>query len=302
MDSFFTMLRLQLMLFLLVLLGVFATKRGILTDAAQKALSDLLINVFLPCSIVLSFQIDMTSGLLVTMAAVLIAAIISQAIAVVFSRLFFRRQESGRRAVLRYGILCSNAGFLGLPIAQGLFGLTGTLYASVALLPQRVLMWSAGLSLFCDVSPKTVVRNLLTHPCIVSVYIGFVVMFLPWELPSVLQSTLEAVGGCTTAVSMLVIGGILAGSDVGKRLDPAILAYCGVRLFLVPVTVLLVLRLIGLDPLIVNTVTLLSAMPAGSTTAILAAKYEGAAPFAAQVVFLSTLASVITLPLICLLF
>ncbi|MPM76052.1 hypothetical protein SDC9_123047 [bioreactor metagenome] len=185
---------------------------------------------------------------------------------------------------------------------QGLFGTQGMLYASLALIPLRVLMWSAGLSLYTVTSPKTMMRNLLTHPCIVAVYIGFGVMLSPWPLPAVAQGTLNALGSCTTAVSMLVIGSILSEVRLRSLFDRSAFIYSAVRLLFIPVTVLLLLRLLGFDPLIANTVTLLSAMPAASTTAILASKCGGDAPFAAQIVCVSTALSVITLPLVCLLF
>ena len=79
--------------------------------------------------------------------------------------------------VLQYATVCSNAGFLGNPVAEGLYGSIGLLYASVYLIPQRIVMWSAGISYFTESpSRKEVVKKVLTHPCIVAVEIGIVLM------------------------------------------------------------------------------------------------------------------------------
>ena len=69
---------------------------------------------------------------------------------------------------------------------------------------------------------------------------------------------------------------------------------------LIPLAVFIPLRLLGVDPIVRGVVVLISGMPAGSTTAILASKYDGDAEFASRMVFVSTLASIVTLPLLCL--
>ena len=76
-----------------------------------------------------------------------------------------RRQPEDRRKNLTYAIICSNAGFLGNPIAEGVFGSVGLMYASVYLIPQRIMMWSEGLAIFSgNKDPKGTLKKVLTHP------------------------------------------------------------------------------------------------------------------------------------------
>ena len=194
------------------------------------------------------------------------------------------------------------SGFLGNPITQGVFGNEGLLYASIAMIPVRIFLWSAGLSLYTKTDSKSVVKNLLTHPCVVAVFVGFGIMFLPFELPNFLVRTLNSVGGCTTAVSMMVIGAILADIDLG-HIEWGLLGYYSfIRLIAIPAVVLAAMRLLGVHPLVGGVCTLLSGMPAASLTAVLAAKYGQNYAFASQVVFVSTLLSMITIPLMTLFF
>ena len=301
-SPFETMVELQLQLFLFVLAGFVLTKLGTITASGRKSLSDLLIQFILPCNIICSFQIDMTGEVLVSCGAMLLIACAAQLIYLLASRMLYPGATRERLACLRYGTVCSNAGFLGLPVIGGVFGAMGTLLTSVALIPQRVVMWSAGLSLFTHTDGKIVLRKLVTHPCIVAVFVGFALMLSGNPaLPAFLQKSLSGVSGCTTCMSMLTIGSILAGAEHIDLRDGMMWWYTLVRLVLIPLIVLAVLSLLPIDRTLRGVMVLISGMPAGSTTAILAARYDGDAPFASCLVFITTLLSLITLPLLCLL-
>ena len=175
-SPFLTMASLQLQLFLFVAAGFILTKTDTITSGGRKSLSDLLINFILPCNIICSFQMDMSAQILSSCALALVLASAVQLFYLFISSFIFRGASRERLACLRYATVCSNAGFLGLPIIGGVYGAMGTLLVSVALIPQRVVMWSAGLSLFTSTRKKDVVRKLLTHPCIVAVFLGFALM------------------------------------------------------------------------------------------------------------------------------
>jgi len=300
-STFTAMVMLQLQVLLLMAAGFVLTKIGTITGEGRKSLSDILINFILPCNIICSFQMDMTGELLMSCGLVLLLALLAQALFYAVGHFCFPGQKAERLSCLRYATLCPNAGFLGLPIIGGVFGEMGSLLTSVALIPQRVVMWSAGVSLFTSADRKSVVKKVLTHPCIIAVEIGFALMLCGNPtLPAFLQKTVSSAGGCTTCVSMLVIGSILAGAKDAGFQDRTILWFTLLRLILIPLAVLLPLRIAGVDPVVTGVVVLISGMPAGSTTAILASKYDGDAAFASCMVFVSTLASIVTLPVLCL--
>jgi len=300
-STFTAMVMLQLQVLVLMAAGFVLTKIGTITGEGRKSLSDILINFILPCNIICSFQMDMTGELLMSCGLVLLLALFAQALFYAVGHFCFPGQKAERLSCLRYATLCPNAGFLGLPIIGGVFGEMGALLTSVALIPQRVVMWSAGVSLFTSADRKSVVKKVLTHPCIIAVEIGFALMLCGNPtLPAFLQKTVSSAGGCTTCVSMLVIGSILAGAKDAGFQDRTILWFTLLRLILIPLAVLLPLRIAGVDPIVTGVVVLISGMPAGSTTAILASKYDGDAAFASRMVFVSTLASIVTLPVLCL--
>ena len=123
-----------------------------------------------------------------------------------------------------------------------------------------------------------------------------------FQLPGVISATISSLGSANTSVSMLLIGAILSTVDLKKMVDRDSLYYCAVRLILIPGLVYLGCRIAGLEEMVTGVSVLLSAMPAASVTAVMASKYQQDAPFAAKIVALSTILSMITAPLWCLLF
>ncbi|WP_024293569.1 AEC family transporter [Lacrimispora indolis] len=294
------LLNLQGMLFLLVAAGVVLRKMGILPEGAKNILTDLVIYLILPCNIINSFFIEFNFDILKGFAIILTIASLIQVGCLILAKVLYNREPEGRKKVLQYGTVCSNAGFMGNPIAEGVYGAEGLMYASIFLIPQRIVMWSAGVSYFTE-SPdrKTVVKKVLTHPCIIAVYIGLILMITRLPLPVFLQNTIRSIGGCTTTISMVLIGAILAEVEPGSILDRGIVKYALIRLFLLPLLVYLSCRVFHVTPLLSGVSVLLTGMPAGSTTAILAAKYDGDYIFATKCVVVTTLLSLVTIPLWC---
>ncbi|WP_367568465.1 AEC family transporter [Lacrimispora sp.] len=295
------LINLQGMLFLLVAAGVILRKKDILPEGAKAILTDLVIYLILPCNIISSFLIEFNMDILKGFAVILGIASLIQVGCLVLAKVLYNGEPARRKKVLQYGTVCSNAGFMGNPIAEGVYGPEGLMYASIFLVPQRIVMWSAGVSYFTD-SPdrKAVVKKVLIHPCIVAVYIGVVLMVTQLPLPEFLENTIRSIGSCTTTVSMVLIGTILAEVAPGSFLDRGIIKYTFFRLFLIPLLVYAACRLFHVDPLLSGISVLLTGMPAGSTTAILAAKYDGDYIFATKCVVVTTLLSLVTIPLWCL--
>lgn len=300
MDFFADMLSLQMMLFCLMIVGLLIKKIGIISEAGRKTLSGLLINVVLPCNIVHSFMsgIQISGEFIRNCILMVMLSAAIQLAATYGSKLIFHSFPQRQKGVLSYGIICSNSSFIGLPIAEALFGNLGVMYTSVFQIPIRFTMWTAGLSLFTSVDKKDAFRKLMKHPCIVSIFIGLLLMILPFQMPDFLNDTISAISKCTTPVSMFVIGSILADAPVESLFSKVVLYYTFLRLIAFPALVYLVLLPFGMDSLFVNICVLMTGMPAGSTVSILADQYNADAAFASQLVFTSTLFSIFTIPLL----
>ncbi|HJF93397.1 AEC family transporter [Lachnospiraceae bacterium DSM 108991] len=289
---------LQVMMFLLMAVGVVLRKMNIITKEGKGMLTDLVIDLILPCNIISAFYMPMDHSVFVSGVEILIISILIQIFCTFISGILYRKVPKEKRMVLQYATVCSNAGFLGNPVAEGLYGSVGLLYASVYLIPQRIVMWSAGVSYFTECpSKKEVVKKVLKHPCIVAVEIGIVLMVTQVQLPGFLSSAIENVGGCTTAITMMLIGTILTDVDMRHILTRTTVAYSFIRLAFIPAVVFAGCWLANIDSVVAGVSVTLAAMPAGTTTAILAMKYHGDEEFATQCVVLTTMLSMAAIPI-----
>lgn len=297
--DFSSLWNLQGQLFALLVVGLLLRKVGLFNESAKTLLTDLVLYVTLPCSIVLSFQIDINAELFVSLSIIFLISTAIQMFCYLLTRFTFRKVETAKRSVLHYGILVSNAGFLGLPIAGELFGAAGLMYASIYLIPQRVVMWTAGLSIFSPAAAnkKQAAKKVILHPCMVAVYVGLVLMVTRLPIPAFARMTLSSLGNCTTALSMLLIGSLFA--EMKKEhlhLDVNLLQFSLLRLVLIPLVTLLAGRILGIDRLLIGVGVILAAMPGGSSTVILASKYGRDTTYASKLVIISTLLSLVSIP------
>ena len=299
--DFTKLLNLQIMMFLMMATGVFLRKKNIITLEEKKVLTDLVIDLILPCNIIASFCIEFSPEILKRCGQVFVISCLIKVVCTFLATHIYKKFPKGKRMVLQYGTICSNAGFLGNPLTEGIYGSMGLLYASIYLIPQRIIMWSAGVSFFTE-SPdkKTLVKKVVTHPCIVACMIGIIVMGLQITLPDFLFDTINNIGKCTTAITMILIGAILSEADLKTMVTKTTAAFSLLRLIIIPLMVFAGCLLTRMPMLVTGVSVVLAAMPAGTTTAILAVKYNGDEEFATKCVVLTTLLSMIMVPIWCL--
>ncbi len=291
-----TILPLLATLFLLIALGFLVKRIGLVGEQGRKNLTDLVIYVILPCNIVNAFASGADRSRLRLYLVTFAAALGIQGFSLLYGRLVFRRQPEGKRKCLQYGTVCSNGGFIGNPLAEGLWGMEGLAMASVYLIPLRVMIWSAGLAIFSGAQDfRQLLRRVLTHPCILACEAGIVLMLTGIRLPAFLMTPVRSIGQCNTALSMMAVGMILEQIDLRSFLDRDVLRFSLHRLILIPGLCWLVLKLLGVDSTVTALSVLMTAMPAGATTSILAAKYQMEPEFAAKMVIVSTLLSLPTI-------
>lgn len=303
MDNFYKMLNTQSILFIYLIVGIICRKTGIFSNELRSKLSDFVIHITLPCMIFESFHMEFSMSVLRESGIALLIASGMAAVSVLLGQILYRKMSPRRRSVMQYGTLCSNSVFTGFPIISGLYGASGLLLASFYVIPNRIMMWTAGVSYFTGKSgsKKQQILRVLRLPAVVAVYVGLLRMVLNVPLPAFVDTALNGVGNCTSPLAMALVGAILADTDVRSVFEPCTFYLVLIRQVVLPLICLGVLYFLPVDPLTVGVSVVISGMPVASTTAILAQKYDADALFASRCVFVSTLTSLITAPLLTLL-
>ncbi len=301
MDSSGTIFNQVLILFIIMLIGFIAKKRNIINDTVSKKLSELLLKITSPLLVISSFQVDFTQEIMQNVLIVLIFSIAAHIVSILLGQILFKRSSTETKKIMKFSAIYSNCGYMGFPLLESIFGKTGVLYGSVYVAAFNVFLWTNGIMIFSNRKKldRHTIKKALLNPGIVSVIIGILLFTFSLKLPAPAAKAIELVGSMTVPLSMLIIGATIAGCEFKKLLKGWELYYAAaVRLILIPVLAFVVLKLLGLSDMLLKVCVLLVAMPAAATTAIFAELFDGDSIFASRVVVLSTLASILTIPLL----
>ena len=247
MDSFFKMVDVQTVLFIYMAVGFFCRKKGIFNDAARDKLTDFVVLITLPCMIFESFHMELSLESLKQGGVAVLIATAMAGIALLLGKVLYNRFPYQEKSILQYGTLVSNSGFAGLPVVSGAYGDEGLFLGSLFIIPTRILMWSAGISLFTKADAKQAVRKVLLNPGIIAVEVGLVWMLFQLPLPHFVDAAVDNLGACTSPMAMALVGAILADVPLKTVFDPKCFYLVAVRQLLLPAVCLVALRLLGVE-------------------------------------------------------
>lgn len=288
----------QLLLFLYMICGFIISRLRIIREDNRGVLVRLLMDVAMPMMVLNAFNKPTTREELLSSLWVIAIALAGCVVTGLIGWLIWRRQPENKRKVLMYASMFSNAGNAGLPIINLVFGPVGVFYASMYLIPPRILQWTVGLGFFVKPEKGGWVKNVLLNPMVVMIYIGAVLMITGWQIPGVFGTAIANLGSMTGPLSMILIGATLAHMDWRMLFDKTVLLTSFFRLIAFPLLFAALLRLTHADAMAMNICVILLAMPVASNTAAMAERYGGDHVFASACVSVSTLLSVVTVPLI----
>ena len=258
--DFTSLFNMQGMMFCILALGWYLRKSGMIDKSGKALLSSLVMNVTLPASIVKSFQMEFSMNILKLTLEVIVISFLIQIFSNLLSRVLYPGWSEESKKVLQYATIVSNAGILGNAIAEGIFGDLGIMYAAVYTIPTRIFMWSVGLTYFTEApTKKELLKKVVTHPCIIGIFTGMVLLVSQFQLPGFVNQTVRTVAGANTFCAMLLIGCTLAEIPFKEVFTREVYYYTFIRLFLIPVIVLASCRLFHIDQLITAVCVILSA-------------------------------------------
>ena len=288
-------------LFILILVGYIATKKNLIDSSLTKKLSKLIMNIFLPCMIINSMQLEysptvLKKVLLLILISLLIYAI-SFLIAIIFKAISKSKNDIG---VYQFAILFSNVGFMGYPIVEAILGKDAIFYAAIFNIPFNLLIMTLGVFVICKENNNySFSFKSLINPVIISIFIGLSLFILNIKLPYIINRPIELLGNITTPLSMIVIGSMLCLSSISECVrNKKLYIVSFIRLILMPILIYFILKGIVYDKLLFSIPIVIVSMPVASNTAILSSEYNANDKLASQLVFMSTLFSILTIPII----
>lgn len=293
-------------LFIILIIGFLSRRLAVFDDRVVKGLSSLLLKVALPALIIGSLQRSFSPDLLRDGGGVLLMAIPIYLISGLTALLCGAIPGVGREyaGVVRFGVMFPNAGFMGFPVLLSILGPEALFLAAIYLVPYNLIIFTVGIVFITMGRPgrKSIGLSVLFSPTVVAVFAGFLFFAFSIRLPGPLAEATRLMGSVTTPLAMIVVGATLAGmklSDVFGNWRVYLVAV--MRLLVMPLLMFFALRGFGLSALLFSMLVLVNAMPVAINGVIFASEFDANPEFAAQAVFVSTLFSALTIPLIAIL-
>lgn len=289
-----------LILYLIAFIGFFADKTKIFVRADAIRLVDLLFNLILPFAIINSFlSMDRTKEHIFGLFFAILLAFLTHLLGIGFASLCFKKRSKAEQGVYHYAIVFSNAAFLALPLAQSVVGEEGVFYSSCYVAVFNVLAFTYGINQISGGKAKINLKSLFLNPGSISVLIGIPLFLLQVKLPDFLTDTMARVGACNSPMAMIVFGTFLANcnfKNVFIKKEAYFVSF--LRLVLIPVVMLFVFKLLGVEGNMLTALTISASAPVATNTAMYAAKYENDTALSSELVGQTSIFSVITMPII----
>src|SRR3989339_1042498 len=199
-----------LSIFVIIAIG-FAAKKVKAVDAAfLRGLSAFMMNIALPFAFIASLDRSIPKSVLPELGMMALWSIAIHGAAIGFASIAYRRFPEGQRKILSFITVFTNCAFMGLPVAQSVAGTKGVMFASIYNLMYGILIYTYGVSLFQEKSDPDKWRKVLLNPGIVAIFIGIVLWFLPFALPSFMLESMSLMAKLQTPLAMFVVGANIA--------------------------------------------------------------------------------------------
>lgn len=292
----------MIQLFMVIGLGYFMKKKKILNDEVNSKLNYIVISITTPalifssvCTATISDKSTVLYTLVIAIALYIVLPIISYIIVKIM------RIPVEQKGLYMFMIIFSNIGFMGYPVMKALFGNNAILYTSIFNILFNIEVYTLGVILINygkNVETKFNLKNLLS-PGIIASIIALFIYFFEINIPSVIVESCTMVGDMTTPLAMLIIGATLANIKVKELFTEYRLYYFTIiKQIILPVAMFPIIAYFVTDPLLRGITLVNVAMPVANSAVLFANEYGGDVELAAKSVFITTLISVITIPLI----
>lgn len=304
MDLAFISLEQVFIMFIMIIFGFILVKLKLLDISSKKSLSNILVYLVVPMMIINSYITTYDNNILNNLLLCFLISFIVLIIGIILIFIFTIKWKISDKRVLMFGMMFSNAAYMGFPLIEAMFGSVGLIYASGFVSVFNILLWTIGyMNVSGTFNLGVALKSILKTPVLYALAIGLIIFFLQIPIPSIIKTPLSMIGSMNTPLSMIITGMIIASCNI-KEVIKNIYLWLSVviRIIIVPlimVGVLFLIKLIfvNIDLDLLKIVFILEACPCAAITSIFAIKFNYNSDLAAGIVVVSTVLSIITLPL-----
>lgn len=306
----------MLILFVIVFLGAIARKKHLMNDDFDALLSRLVMTVALPGmildSVLSNTNLPSSETIFMMLGYSTVVYIVLCALAALVARFLYRGVSKAAKGAHAFLIAFGNTGFIGFAVLASIFGPDSVLYGAIYNIPYNLFMFSIGLMFISSTGTNKgerhsfkdqikMIAKQLVSPCLISCFIAMFLAIFGITDSGFIGQTCDLLGQMTVPAAMLIIGSSLAKMPIKDMLcDKWSYLTTAFRLAIVPLLLFYACGLFIHDSYILAIVVIISAMPAASSGIMMSLAYGGDARTMSRGTFLTTVLSLITLPLMAL--
>lgn len=298
-------LEVMVMLFTMVILGYTACKLGYMGDKFDKKLSSIVVDITCPLLVLSSVMGDEMPdrSLILPLVGV---GFLTYIILLVFGFWVprFISKNHDDQGMIGFSLMFANVGFIGYPIVASIFGPKAVFYAALLNVPNTFFIFTAGVMLVKgEYSIRQFNPKVLLSPALIGAFIAALLVAFGVHTPEMIARPITMVGNITVPAALMIIGSSMARLPLHEIIGSGkVYATSFLRLVIVPLSVYFLFRLCGVNTLINNINTVVIAMPVAFFGTMFCMKYGRNPSLMTEATFITTLFSIITIPLITLLF
>ncbi len=299
------LLQQMFVLFVLMTVGIICRKTGMMNDKVSKGMSGIVVNIASPAFIIsagINKDEVVSNKQLLTCALVSILIYAGLILTAVILPYILRVKKS-HYGTYRVMTIFSNIGFMGFPIISATYGSVGLLYAAFFQFPFNLLIYTYGIKAMQSGLEEKKAANFswkdIVNAGVIAVFISVICYLSRVHVPEAIEDVITGLSGLTVPMSMMVIGYALGGMKLKNLLsDYKLMLFSLIKLIIIPIIGVSILRMYISDPVLLGVCFVMIATPVASMTAMLAQYYGGDEDTASRGVALTTLLSVVTIPLV----
>lgn len=298
-----TIIERVLSLFLIMLVGVYGCKKGIINSNVSKGLTSILLDITLPCMIITSFSFSYDESIKSNVLKTFYYSLSAYIIIAIVSYVLMLPVKNDKKIILHFANIFTNTGYIGFPILNAAYGAEAVMYGAIFNIFFTIFLWTYGIMIFKGrMEKKALLKEILKalrNPSLIAVYIGLVIMIFDMKLPGVILASANSIGSMTGPISMIIVGALSCNINIKKHLiDWTIYYGIAVKLIVIPAVLYFIALLIGDRTIVLNSVIILASMPAAAMTSIFADSFNINRDYGAVIVVATTLFSILTLPVL----
>ena len=284
-------------LFVLIGVGFLSNKLKVLTISGVSDTTNFVLYIVTPCVLINSYQRDFDKSMLMGLLITVVASVVSFVLNILISHLVIHDKDKAKEKTLIFGSVFSNCGYMSLPLQSVMLGEQGVFYGATYIAIFQIMLWTYGVIEMSRDAKKLSLKKILINPGVIGTLIGLLIFLFSIKVPFIISEPIRFLAALNTPVPMVIVGYHLA--DASLRIK-GVNSYLSVvlRLVVSPLLMLGGLYLCGVSGTVLVACVIAAAAPCAAVTTMFSEKFGGDTHTSAAMVSLTTLLSIITMPIV----